>query len=332
MATPKYQLTPFALGSRREMWFITWPLMLSLFSSCFMLFVDRLFLANYSLGSLSASANGSLAAYIFLLAPLSITGMSEVFVGRLHGGNDSQKIGPAIWQMLWISGLFIPFFMIVSQVIPSLLFRGDYRLEETIYFSTLLKGGVFFLTVPALVGFFSGQGKTRTIALTTLLANIFNILLDYLLIYGKWGFKKRGIGGAAIATVTSQVIQTLLLMALFFLSKEDVKKFSWRPDLAKIWEAIRLGLPIGLAQSSFMVVHLLFFKMMETAGPDFHTIAVLMQSVYLLLNFVGKGFCKGVSAIISNFLGAKEYSLINKSLISACQIHVLFSSLSFSQS
>ncbi|MCB1181577.1 MAG: MATE family efflux transporter [Chlamydiia bacterium] len=323
-------MTVHSPGSMGEMWTITWPIMLGLFSSGMMLFVDRLFLGHYSLKAFAACANGSVSAYIFLMVPIAMTSMSEVFAGRLHGAGQEEKIGEVVWQMVWLSFLLLPLFFLIGEIAPHVLFRsGIYRQEEALYFATLMRGSFFFFATPALSGFFSGRGKTRIIAVITLGSNGINALLDYLLIFGIGGFKEMGIQGAAYATVSAQASCVLLFALFFFFAKKNPGRFALKIKIRTIWEGIRVGFPAGLGHASEMVAHFVFFKIMERTGSEYHAIAVMMQSLYLLFNFINNGIFRGTRSLVSNFIGAKRYLHINQNIFSACKIHALFFSVLF---
>ncbi len=122
--TQIYQLTKFPVGSKREFWAMSWPLMLAMLSATLMMFVDRIFLARYSAAGLNASATGGMAYYVFMMLPMSIASISEVLVGRLHGERRHSEVGQAVWQMVWFSCLLTPvFFLIAYLFAPSFILR-----------------------------------------------------------------------------------------------------------------------------------------------------------------------------------------------------------------
>ena len=106
-----YKLTKFAVGSKREFWTLTWPLMLGMISTTFMMFVDRLFLARFDPKALNAAASAGMAYLVFLVVPIAIVSVSEVLVGRLHGKERFKDIGSAAWQMIWFGGMLTPIFV-----------------------------------------------------------------------------------------------------------------------------------------------------------------------------------------------------------------------------
>ncbi len=105
-----HPLTPYPVGSKREFWALSWPLMLGLISSTLMTFADRLFLAYFDTFALNAAANAGMAYYMFLIIPMGIASISEVLVGRLNGEGKYKEIGSAAWQMIWFSIILTPIF------------------------------------------------------------------------------------------------------------------------------------------------------------------------------------------------------------------------------
>lgn len=330
MQRESYQLTKYSIGSIQEAWSVSWPLMMGLLSGSLMMFFDRLFLGNYSLEAMTSAASAGMAGYAFLMFPLITAGISEVFVGQHHGKGELHKMQSAVWQMVWFSVFCIPFFILAAKLAPQFIFGYSESHElKTSYFSIMMYGGVFFALSTALMGFFAGQGKTKLIGIATILANGVNIVLDYFLINDTgFPFSGMGITGAAIATVSAQFCQVLFFAYFLIRSSPDwMKKENWRLDTTKIVECLKIGAPAGFAHTNEMIVHFLFFTILELSGSNYLTIIVLIQSIYMVLTFVGEGMSKGVTAITSNLIGAKQYKYIFRNVISSAKIMILFSAV-----
>ena len=322
-----YQLTSYPIGSIREIWTIAWPLMLGLLSNSIMFFMDRLLLSRFSISSMNASATAGTCSYAFMIFPMIIAGICEVFVGQYHGGKNASKMGAAVWQMLWFSLLIAPIFLLIAFFAPEYLFRQtEHKVLETIYFSTVISFASFYCFSTALIGFFAGQGKVRLIAIGTLLGNGLNIVLDILLIFGRGKIPSMGIKGAAVATVISQIFMVIFFLC-FFLSKNARKiqgANKWKFNKEIFVSCLKIGLPASIAHTSEFFSHFIFFIIMSLAGTQYLTIAVLIQTVYILIFFVVEGLSKGVTAICSNLIGGKQYSSIWKNLKSTFLLHTIF--------
>ena len=118
------------------------------------------------------------------------------------------------------------------------------------YFYTLIASLVPFLLFMTIKQFFEGLGNTWIAMLITLLANIINVVFNYLLIFGKCGFPEWGIVGAGVATLISRVS-----MPLLFLLAMRLRASWWRHltdfrrtffSRARFYELVKVGTPIAI--------------------------------------------------------------------------------------
>lgn len=324
---PTYQLTQHPLGSKREFWALTWPLMIGLVSSTFMMFVDRLFLAQFDPLALNAAASAGLAYWIFLVIPMGITAIAEVLAGRLHGEGKLKEVGSASLQMVWFSLLLAPLFFLIAFVMPQILFAGSgNELFEGEYFTTLCLFGPAHCINIALSGFFIGIGRVRIVTYAALLGNFVNIALDYALIFG-WGpFPAWGITGAAVATGLSQIAQGGLL-ALLFWNAYYRKNFGTDQigfNKEYFLEGLKIGAPSGFGRCAEVIAHFLFLRIVMWSGVEQMAIVSMVQSLYILVSFITESESKGAGAIASNLLGAKLLDPLKRVLISSTLLHCFY--------
>ncbi len=324
-------LTKFKEGSIRELWSISFPLMMSELSIMLMLFVDRLLLAKYSQEAFNAAVSASTLGWAFVFGWLILTNISEVFVAQNNGAKRYDKIGSPVWQMIWLSLASLLFF------VPLCLWGGDlfyglsdsYSLQKK-YLHWMLIFGPSFPLYGALTGFFVGRGKVLVITWLSIIANVINASLDVLLIFGVEGWiPPLGVTGAAIATSGSQIFQALVLAAIFLAPANRTRfntwnyKFNW--DLFK--KCIRIGGPMALFGTFEILGWAVYYLIMTWAGTSYITIAGICQSLVILFFFFGEGVGKGVSTIAGNFIGAKKSDSIYKTVRSGFKLHLLFFTL-----
>jgi len=316
-------------GSIRQVWSLTWPLMIGLVSSGLMIFFDRLILARFSATSLNAGATAGTASYLFLIIPFSLVAMSEVFTGRLQGEGEQRRIGNAVWQMIWVSLFSLPFFAASSFLAAPLLFSySDFTDQERLYFQNLLLFAPFSCSTVALSGFFIGLGKPRSVTLSMILGNVLNIVLAILFTFGYGPIPQMGIKGAAYATGLSQVFQTTLLFFLF-LKKENRDRYGtsqYAMQWTLIKEGIRVGLPTGLGHVMEVAAYVLFFQVIAAHQSSSLTIVAILQSIFILTSFLTEALSKSTTALIANFIGQRlPKNVYDKTLRSAGILHVLIS-------
>lgn len=321
-------LTRYPPGSIGELWRLSLPLMVSEFSVMLMLFVDRLYLAQFSQSAFNAAVSASTLGWAMIFGWMVLANISEVFVAQHNGAQNYERIGAPVWQMLWL-GLASTLFFVPMAIWGGALFFGtesEYEYQRQ-YLSWMLIFGPSFPLYGALSGFFVGRGKVIIITLLSLATNIVNAALDWVLIFGIEGWvPSLGVSGAAIATSGSQIFQALILAAVFLKSENRSRYQTWdckfRPRLFA--RCFRIGFPIALFATFEISGWALFYMIMTWASPTHITIAGISQSILILFYFFGEGVSKGTAAIAGNYIGSNKVSVIGKTISSGVKLNGLF--------
>ncbi len=321
-------LTKYKEGSLRELFYISFPLMISSLGSLMMIFVDRCFLAHYSLSALNASVNAGTLAWAFLWGVAMITAMSEVFVGQYNGAQKYDRIGIPVWQMIWISIFSLAFFLPAAFFLGPVIFtHSPYSDLEIQYFKYMMMCGPFYPLMTALAGFYVGQGKTRFIIYLAVCANILNMVLDWILIFGIKGIvPEMGIKGAAISTCIGSAFQVIVIFFMF-IKKTNREKYGsnkWKINFSALKKCFSIGLPQGLFYTLEILGLSVFFLLMTSMGEKYITISSICQSIILLLSFFLEGLSRGITAIAGNFIGGRRYDILKKLLRSAIFLQLIF--------
>ncbi len=308
-------------GNVRELWKISFPMMISFMSVVIMLFVDRLFLAYYSTAALNASAQAGTLAWGFIFGWMTLAAMSEVFVSQYNGAKEYHKLGRPVWQMIWLCLASLSFF-IPMAIWGSYIFYGTgiETLQEREYFRYFMYSGPLFALVPAIGGFYIGQGKTKIMQWLAILGNIVNIGLDPIFIFGIPGWvPEMGIVGAVLATAIGTFVQVAVLLILF-LSKENKEHYQthdYRIYPKLFFKTLKVGTPPALFTMCELLGWALFYYMMVLISPVHILVASVCQSILILFLFFGWGMEKGTIAITGNFIGSGNIERVPSILRSA---------------
>lgn len=318
-------------GSLKELWKTSFPLMMSWLSVMMMGFIDRLYLANYSLDALNSAVKAGTMAWAFIYALEILCEMSEVFVAQYNGAKQYKKLGRPVWQMLWVSlvsfAFFIPFGYWGREILfptsPTIGMEGD-------YFGTLMYFAPAYGLIGACTAFFIGQGRTALITGVVVVANIINLVLDPLFIFGWEGYvPEMGIKGAAIATGIGSLAQGLILFAFFIRRKnrETLGAADYHFDRQLLRKCLRVGAPVALCMTLELLGWGFFYNIMSLASPTHILVAGLCQSILILFFFFGIGMEKGITAIAGNLIGAKLHHKIPNLMSSARTLIGIFTLL-----
>ncbi len=324
-------LTQYPEGGLRELWKISLPLMISSLASLFMIFTDRIFLAHYSIEALNASVNAGTFAWGLMAGVGMITAMSEVFVAQYNGARHFKRLGLPVWQMVWFA-LFSALFFIPIAIwgAPLIFGANQYGGLETSYFRLLMFFSPGYALMMAFSGFFIGRGKTKVMIWLAIIANLINILLDWVLIFGIPGLiPEMGIQGAAIATCFGYLFESVVL-GILFLKRENREQFganSWKFNAKEMKKCLRIGLPQGIFYTLEIFGWAVFYWMMTSLGEKHITISSICQSFTILLSFFSDGLSRGAAAVAGNFIGSKRYHLLPKVLKAGFYLVCLFSLL-----
>ena len=275
--------------------------MITAFSTVLMIFVDRLFLAHYSLEAHNAVVNASTMGWVFVYSSMAIAGMAEVFVSQYNGAKRNSEVARPVWQMLWFS-LMTSIFFLPLGIWGSHLIYKDSAFENmaTQYFSWVVSFGPVFSLYSALAAFYIGRGKTALVTNLSLFANLINALLDYGMIFGVEGiFPKMGVLGAAIATCVGQSIQAGILLFLFLRSsnRKNYGTGNWQLNIPLFQKCLRIGAPPAIFYSIETYGWAIFYEMMASLGGTHITVSGICNSMFILLSFFADGLSKGASVI-----------------------------------
>lgn len=321
-------LTKYKEGSLRELWTLSLPLMLSSLSIMVMIFADRWLLAHYSTGAHNAAVTATTLGWAFIFGWVVLANISEVFVAQYNGAGLRKRLGEPVWQMIWLSLCSTTFFLPFSFWGGGWFFGdGPEGILERDYFGQMLFFGPFYPLSAALSGFFIGQGKTRLVTIVIIIANIINVILDQMLIFGIEGWvPSLGVKGAAIGTSVATILQVFVL-GIFFFSKSHRRlhgTLEWRPRIKIIWECARIGLPNAIFFVCEILAFAVFYALMKHKGEEYITITAICQTMLILCSFFAEGVNKATAALVGNFIGAGRSFLVPKVILAGIKLNVLF--------
>lgn len=318
------QLTHHEKGSIRELWAISFPLILSILSTNAMTFFDRLILAKYDIQAMNAAVIAGLAANIFQYSVIGIASISEVFVGQYNGAKKLKKMGEPVWQMIWFSAMTLLLF------VPLALWGGaffipnpEYQGEGIPFFKWLMLFGPSFPLVTALSSFFIGRGRVKLVMVSTVLSNVLNIALDFMLIFGLPGIiPSMGAKGAAIATGIAQTLQALILFGVFLRRdhREGHGTGRWHLNLGLFLKTLYVGLPNCLSNLIELSAWYVLAQVLASISEAHITVFSIGDSFFVLFAFGFWGLQKGITTVAANYIGADREELLSKTLYSGIKI------------
>jgi MATE family multidrug resistance protein len=327
------KLTKHEPGSVKELFAISWPIMLSSAAGCLMVVTDRVILGRYSAEAFNACFGVIQWYWAFLCTVLEFILTAEVLVGQCNGARRYREIGAIIWQMIWFClGLLIIYFALVQFIVPRLVADNIAALGVPYLKIIVLFIPIHCIGCGALTAFFVGRGQTKIISIVAVIANILNGILDYFFVFGLTvkGIQiipEGGIIGAAIATVISQILPILLLFVLFLRKKNREHYGTW--EMAFKFDLLKNCWKTGSPMMVTRCINSIFWATMtqvivkHVTPEDFQGYGVV-HSISMVFFFAIEGVGAGTRTICSNAIGAKEFSVVGKNIRSWLKLGRIF--------
>ena len=245
---------PMTSGSiSKRMIFFALPLLLgNLFQQLYNT-VDSLIVGNF-LGSSALAAVSSSGSLIFMLIGF-LSGISSgagVVVSRYFGAEDKNGVHRAVHTTVAF-GLVAGVLMTAAGVLLSpqiLIWMGtpeSVMPESIIYLQIYFSGSLGFVMYNIFVGILQAIGDSRHPLYYLMISSVINLVLDILFIE----VFHTGVGGAALATVISQVFSAILCLIQLLRTNDSYKLqiTKIRFDAKMLGQIIRIGLPSGVQNS-----------------------------------------------------------------------------------
>ena len=176
--------------------------------------------------------------------------------------------------------------------------------------------------------YFTGIGKTKIVMTATLVAMFVNIMLDYILIFGKFGFPAMEIKGAAIATISGSFCAVVILGAAY-LGPVNRKVFavlkSFRFDLTIMKRLIYYGSPAGFEMFLNFLAFSFMIALFQSEGDVVATATTIMFNWDLVSFIPLLGIEIAVTSLVGRYMGAGKPDIAYKSALSAIKTGMFYS-------
>lgn len=278
--------------------------------------VDSLIVGRF-VGSSALAAVSSSGSLIGMLIGL-LSGISSgagVIVARHFGAQDKEGLHRTVHTIVAF-GLVAGVIMTAVGVLLSpqiLVWMGtpdSVMVESVVYLRLYFCGSLPFMMYNVFVGILQAVGDGRHPLYYLIASSIINLGLDLLFIEGF----DAGVGGAALATVISQIVSALLCLAQLMRTKEDyrvdLKAIRFQKDI--LWQVIRVGLPSGVQNSIIAFANVIVQSNVNAFGE----MAMAGYGAYAKIEGFGflpiNSFTLALTTFVGQNLGAMQHERTRK--------------------
>ena len=296
---------------------IAWPsvlegALLSIINS-----VDTMMVGTIGLSAIAAVGLAAQPRMILLILGQSLCVGTTAVVARRKGQEDQKAANDCLKQSLIIItvlGLLMAAIgYYLAEPFMKLAGANEDTLEMSVtYFKVISLGLIFNYWSLCICAALKAIGQTKVTLITNLTANIVNVIFNYMLIGGHFGFPALGVLGAAIATTLGTMVSCIV--AFYFVLRPGgylrlklFEKFKW--DMDSLKSVVSVG-SSSIAESVFLRIGFLInSRLVAGIGTQAYATYQIVQQVSSLSFTVGDGLAIASTSLVGQSLGSKRKDL-----------------------
>ncbi|MGR3200001.1 MAG: MATE family efflux transporter [Paracoccus sp. (in: a-proteobacteria)] len=276
-------------------------------------------------------------SFFFILFFLGMgfgTGVMGLIASHIASGNQTE-VRRGARMALWLSTAFALAVMpLMWWSEPVLLALGQTPVVSALaqdYLRIAGWGLAVVLGQVTLSSYLAALERTRIVMWVTLAGLPLNLFLNWVLIFGNLGAPELGVRGAAIASVTVQVVQLVLLVAyaawLPMARQYNLFQRFWRPDWQAMGQVARVGWPIGLtmvAEGGLFVASNVMMGWIGTPQLAAHGIALQITSITFMAHL---GLSNAATVRVGQAKGRGDRAWMRDAAITVMWMSLVFSAI-----
>lgn len=302
------------MNSTKNILKISYPIILTLVAQNVVNVTDTAFLGRVSEVALGASAIAGVFYFAIFMVGFGFSQGAQILIGRRNGEENYSLIGPIFNNSLLFNGFFALILFVASLVgmphLMKVLVSSNQIYVATLEYLDWRIYGFFFVFLSVVFrSFYVGITDTKILTTSAFVTATTNIVFDYLLIFGKFGFPELGIAGAAIASVIAEAASLGYL--IFHTSVfTDMKKYglfsSLKIDFKTMGQILNLSIFIMFQFFISISTWFLFFIFIERMGERPLAVTNIGRSMYILLMIPASALATTAGTLVSNLIGAGQ--------------------------
>ncbi|WP_372753145.1 MATE family efflux transporter [Labilibaculum sp.] len=295
----------------KSIWKIAYPIILGSVAQNIIALTDTAFLGHLSETALGAAAIATIFYYAVVMLAWGFGLGTQIVIARRFGEGNVKLVGKTFDHALYfllILGVFLIVFMeIQAPPVLKAIVKSNAIYDASIDYISYRAWGIIFACVNVLFrAFYVGVAKTKIISWSTAFMAFINIFLDYVLIFGEWGFPEMGMKGAAIASVIAEAC-VLIFFLIYTLRKIPMAEYQLFKFVKIDWNLyarlLKVSFPMMIQNFLSLASWFVFFLMVERMGERQLAISNIIRSIYVLMMVPVWSFAAAANTLVSQVIG-----------------------------
>ena len=304
--------------STKQILKIALPISVALMVPQFNFIINNVFLGHLSEQALATASITGVYYLIFTGIGFGLNNGLQALISRRAGENRPEEIGKIfnlgvlLSLLIAAAGIFITYF--IAPVILKASIHSEQTYKMSVEFLRIRIWGLPFLYIYQMRNaLLVGTNQSKYLVAGTLAEAIANVLFDYTLIFGKWGFPSLGFNGAAIASVISEFVG-MFVIYLVITAKGISKRFAllknvhW--DIKNIKSILNISGPLIFQSAISLISWIFFYILIEHHGESSLAISNIMRNIFGFFGVFVWAFGATSNSMVSNIIGQGKKDLV----------------------
>lgn len=297
--------------NKKSIWLIAYPIIFGNLAQTLITLTDTAFLGRVSAIALGASMMAGIYYYVYSTLAWGFAMGIQIIVARRLGEGRLERIGVifehGLFFVLFLStGLFLLQHYFTEGLLAKIIQSPNIYASAMEYMFYRHYGIIFVCFNFLFRALYIGLSNTKVISFSTALMAVVNIFLDYVLVFGKWGFPQMGVGGAALASVCAEIAAFLFFIG-YTIAKLPLKTYTlFYFHKLEGWlmkSILKLALPTMFQKLLSFGTWFIFFALVEHMGELPIAVSGIIRSVYMLIMIPVFAFGATANTLTSRLIG-----------------------------
>ncbi|MDR1863901.1 MAG: MATE family efflux transporter [Treponema sp.] len=277
--------------------------------------VDLMMVGRLGPWAISSVGISTQPKFIVMMLFMAMNVGATAMVARYKGAGKPERANAILRQALVLT----TFFALIGSA-------GGYVFSEHLVRfmgapdAETVRGGTAYLRIQCLglLGFaltstatatLRGVGNTRTSMIYNMVANIVNVIFNYLLIYGNFGFPRLEVMGASIATIIGQFTAFFLAMSALLRGKNYIRlrlKDSFKPNREALGAIFRIGLPALVEQAIMRIGVVSYTRIVTSLGTLLYATHMACMNIQQMSFMLGQALAVSATSLVGQSLGKRR--------------------------
>ena len=294
------------------------PIMLSQLISQIQMVIDRIFLGRLEVLYMSAIGNATAPVWTTMSFVFSLSMGASILISQSIGARNEKQAREYAASLLVFHNvlpvvLFF-FWVFCAPMVYRLMGVSENVMGPCVTY-TRFYAPVFLLigTGAALNVILQSSGNTKPLVVYGIIRSGMNVILDYVMIFGKFGFPAMGIAGAAIATTVSEFIGAIYIFVRVVKSRHLITKPTLdevrHAKLSLYLKSVKLGIPTASEYFCWNFGNLMLIRILNTINELTTEIYSIIFTIEVLAVVVIGSIGNGTVTLTSEATGSKDFKL-----------------------